>query len=72
MQLSLEKANRQVDAFAAKGEVIYYYHCPFCLDYHLTSRPPSEEFNSKLKQAVIENFNRSNVEKYKNKRRWKK
>lgn len=40
--LSLDKANNIVDAFAKQNMILYYYKCQLCSSYHLTKRVPDE------------------------------
>lgn len=40
---SKEEAEIIVDMKALKGDCIFWYHCPFCMRYHL-SRSPTPTF----------------------------
>ena len=52
-----EQADRAIDYLADKGVLMYYYNCPFCSKFHLTSSPPNEEFNRAILKAIIKRAN---------------
>lgn len=65
---NLERVNQEIDKWMKVRIVRFYYHCPFCNLFHLTSRPPNEDFSHEIRKALIERFNKgefSNIELYK-------
>jgi len=46
-----EKADDAIDAFLKKGILMYYYNCPFCQRWHLTSKEPDETLNQQARRV---------------------
>jgi hypothetical protein len=66
-RLNLKKAENEIDYYAAKNVLMFYYHCPFCYKYHLTHSPPKPALAEISLKARIDKFNEVPVLKKKHK-----